>query len=147
MSPAECVGLLGEIKLMTAARPEQAQDLEAQLMLYARKLAEYPADVVRKVLTTQAEHCRWWPTWAELKERLDPLNPRRGAIQDALMKPQPAPSTTPRPVERAVSPEAQAILDAYARKRESEANPAPITEPTPEEMERRRLNLLAMCGE
>jgi hypothetical protein len=143
MSPAECVGLLGEIKLMTAARPEQAQDLEVQLMLYARKLAEYPADVVRKVLTTQAEHCRWWPTWAELKERLDPLNPRRGAIQDALMKPQPAPTPTAPKVERAVTPEAQAILDAYARKRESEATP--IAEPTPEEMERRRLELLAMC--
>lgn len=79
---SECIGMLGELKLLTTCRAEQANDLEAQLMLYSRKLAEYPADVVRKVLETQADFSKWWPTWLELKERLDLYSRQR----ERLMK-------------------------------------------------------------
>lgn len=121
--------------------------MQGQFEAYARRVAEYPADVVREVLESQSGRGIFWPAWAELKERLDTKSSYRRKLLHALENAPPPKAPTPRPVERAVSPEAQAILDAYARKRESEANPAPIEEPSPEEMERRRVELLAMCGE
>ena len=71
MKPSECLGLLGELKLLTVARPDQGFDMAAQLQLYARKLSAYPADIVRKVLTTQDTISKWWPAWADLQDRLE----------------------------------------------------------------------------
>lgn len=84
MSAGEIIDLLIEMKLLTKARPEQAKDQEAQLLLYGKKLAEYPADIVRKVLTTQPNILMWWPSWAELKERLDIFAARRQRLLDAV---------------------------------------------------------------
>lgn len=84
MTPSECIDLLVAMKLLTKARPEQAKDQEAQLVIYGRKLAEYPADVVRKVLTTQPDVLTWWPAWAELKERLDLHSRRRRRLLESL---------------------------------------------------------------
>jgi hypothetical protein len=53
-------------------------------LLYGKKLAEYPADIVRKVLTTQPNILMWWPSWAELKERLDIFAARRQRLLDAV---------------------------------------------------------------
>jgi hypothetical protein len=84
MSAGEIIDLLIELKLLTKARAEQAKDQEAQLLLYGKKLAEYPADIVRRVLTTQPNILMWWPSWAELKERLDLFAVRRQRLLDAL---------------------------------------------------------------
>jgi hypothetical protein len=105
MTPSECLGLLGEMKLSTICRPEQGHDLEAQLALYARKLQEYPADVVRKVLTTQPNQSKWWPAWAELKERLDVFSERRRKLQRAMMTWKSPPSSTAAPSARYRAPE------------------------------------------
>ena len=45
--------------------------MAAQLQLYARKLSAYPADIVRKVLSTQDTISKWWPAWADLQDRLE----------------------------------------------------------------------------
>lgn len=143
MSQNEIVALLTQMKLETKSRAEDGGDVQGQFVAYARRIAEYPADVVREVLGTQSGRGIFWPAWAELKERLDAKSSYRRKLLHALENPPaPVPPTAPK-VERAVTPEAQAILDAYARKRESEATP--IAEPTPKEMERRRLEFLAMC--
>lgn len=86
MTQSECFGLLGELKLTTMSRADQGHDLEAQLKIYARKLQEFPADVVRHVLTSQSSHSKWWPTWAELKDRLDFGLRRRLKLKEALTK-------------------------------------------------------------
>lgn len=142
MSASECIDLLVELKLLTKARPEQARDQEAQLLLYGKKLAEYPADIVRRVLTTQPNILMWWPSWAELKERLDLFSARRRRLLDGLKTPPQAkpPTEVWKPP---VLPEAvQKAVDAQ-RARKAEA--AAMTEPTPEEMEARRQELLAQC--
>ena len=66
----EVVSLLAKIRLMTARRSDDADDQDAQLMLYAEELSYWPADAVKAVLSTQHRHSKWWPTWAELEERL-----------------------------------------------------------------------------
>jgi hypothetical protein len=143
MSQNEIVALLTQMKLETKSRAEDGGDVQGQFVAYARRIAEYPADVVREVLGTQSGRGIFWPAWAELKERLDAKSSYRRKLLHAIENPPaPVPPTAPK-AERAVTPEAQAILDAYARKRESDATP--IAEPTPEEMERRRLEFLAMC--
>ena len=133
-----------ELKLLTKARPEQARDQEAQLLLYGKKLAEYPADIVRRVLSTQPNILMWWPSWAELKERLDLFAARRQRLLDAIKtKPQPKPAVEA--WKPPVLPDAvQKIVD---EKRARKAEGMAMTEPSPEEMERRRVELLAMCGE
>lgn len=149
MSASECIDLLVELKLLTKARPEQAVDQEAQLLLYGKKLAEYPADVVRKVLTTQPNILLWWPAWAELKERLDLYSQRRCRLIEALRNGKSsqtsstsATSSTSPPVDPATLAKARAILEGYkARKRESEN----MVEPTPEEMAKRRQELIDQC--
>lgn len=147
-SASECIGLLGELKLLTVPRTEATENLEAQLMLYAKKLQDYPADVVRRVLTTQPNISKWWPAWSELKERLDLLSFRRRRLLEALKsgKSSQNSSAETKPCVPKADPElmakAEEILSAYrARKAASEA----MTEPTPEEMEKRRAELLEQC--
>lgn len=157
MTPSECIGLLGEMKLLTVPRTEATESLEAQLMLYSRKLQDYPADVVRRVLTTQPNISKWWPAWSELKERLDLFTFRRRKLIEALksgkssrtssVEPKPVPLAempTPRGIEDAVW---QRAKDFVARKYGHKAVQEPLAEPTPEEMEKRRQEILAMCEE
>ena len=88
MTPSECIGLLGELRLLVPPVNMSEQTMEAQIMLYQRKLADYPADVVRRVLSTQANISKFWPAWSELKERLDLFTARRLRLRDALQKQQ-----------------------------------------------------------
>jgi len=94
MTRNECIGLLGELKLLTVPRSEQATDMAAQLSLYARKLAEYPADVTRHVLESQPKMSKWWPTWEELYGRLELHTKRRRRLMEALDRPTPSAPTT-----------------------------------------------------
>ena len=135
MTPNECFGLLGELKLTTASRPDQGDDLEALLKVYQRKLQEYPADVVRAVLTTQADLSKWWPTWAELKERLDTRTNRRRVMLTAL-------TATPR-----TSPNTSSGTPASARYvAPDKPKPEPEPEETEAEFEARKQRLLKELG-
>ena len=84
MSGNECLDLLTELKAMTRPTPGTTDDVEAQLTAYLKRLMQYPADVVRKVLTTQADQSPWWPAWSELKERLEVHTYRRRMMLSAL---------------------------------------------------------------
>ena len=53
MKRSECLGLLGELKLTTASNA--AADVEAQIRIYAQKLENYPADIVRNCLKSQSQ--------------------------------------------------------------------------------------------
>ncbi len=77
MDSSECQKLLAVLKILTTTKAEQADDIKLTIEVYRAQLEKYPADVVRYVLTTQANLSKWWPTWAELAARLDLLSSRR----------------------------------------------------------------------
>lgn len=84
MSGNECLNLLTELKAMTRPTPGTTDDVEVQLTAYLKKLMEWPADVVRKVLTTQSDLSPWWPSWAELKDRLHLYGHKRKLMLEAI---------------------------------------------------------------
>lgn len=149
MTGAECQKALAKLRLMTKVRNESTEDIRLTLMFYEEELRNYPADVVRHVLSTQKNLSPWWPAWSELKERLDLYSARRRRLLEALKNgktSQPSSingtsSTTP-PVDPALMAEARRLLaERDARKREAES----LQEPTPEEMEKRRQELIQQC--
>lgn len=72
--------LLGKLKVMTAARQQQADDIAFQIMVYAEELAEYPADIARHVLSTQYKVSKWWPAWQEIQSRIEHHGRQRMAL-------------------------------------------------------------------
>jgi hypothetical protein len=78
----EALGLLKELKATTRPTPGTTDDLEAVLVAYLKRLKDYPADVIRHVLTTHDSP--WWPAWHELKERLEMHTYRRRMMLEAL---------------------------------------------------------------
>ena len=75
---------LAALRVLTASRAADGDDTDLLFQVYARQLEGYPADVVTHVLVTQANESRWWPTWLELKERLDLHARKRLLRRDAL---------------------------------------------------------------
>ena len=83
--PDQVKRLLGELKLLTVPKSgDMVEEIKAQILIYARKLADYPADAVLTVLRTQPDQSKFWPAWAELKERLDARTWRRRDARKAL---------------------------------------------------------------
>lgn len=62
---------LASLRVLTKAGQASDEDIRLQIQVYARRLAEYPGDVALHVLRTQPDMEKWWPAWAELKDRLD----------------------------------------------------------------------------
>lgn len=123
-------------------------------MFYEEELRNYPADVVRHVLNTQKNINAFWPAWSELKERLDLYSWRRRKLVDALKNgnapKREAPTEKIIPLAEMAAPEGVTAENWERAKRivlsgGKDRNPEPIEEPSPEEMEKRRLELLGMC--
>ncbi len=124
-------------------------------MFYEEELRNYPADVVRHVLNTQKNINAFWPAWSELKERLDLYSWKRRKLVDALKNgtaPKREEATAEKiiPLAEMAAPEGVESetwerAKSIVLSRSKDKKPEPIAEPTPEEMERRRLELLAMC--
>jgi hypothetical protein len=73
---------LSELGLVTAKRNMGDATAELFLVAYTKRLAAYPADIVRT--TIQGWSGKWFPTWGELKDVLDARSAERGAIMTAL---------------------------------------------------------------
>lgn len=75
-------GWLAELSVITARK--QGSDFEEELRLtaYAKRLAEYPADVARHV--TLVHRWRFWPSWAEMAEVCDGLFAQRRLMLRSL---------------------------------------------------------------
>lgn len=71
-------------------------DIKAQYAVYAEKLREYPADIVRATLDDWPNHSQFWPTWCELAKIMDPQVALRRAVLGALEH-----RALPKPDERA----------------------------------------------
>jgi len=80
------IGWLAELSVQVAYRAQTEFNGELTLRVYARNLADYPADVVRDTLREWPGVSKWWPTWHELKERLDRKRQRRRRLEIELMK-------------------------------------------------------------
>lgn len=78
-APRELItAALAKLRVKTVRRADQSSDaaIEAEITVWAEELAEHPADVVISVLADwpddKANGARkWWPAWAELKERIE----------------------------------------------------------------------------
>lgn len=74
--------LLAELWVITAHRSNSDIDIALTVRAYKRRAGEYPADVIRAVV--EGWDSQWWPSWAELKKKLDGRNLRRRQILFAL---------------------------------------------------------------
>jgi len=86
---------VAELSVITAPRKSDGMTMELMLAAYSRRLAEYPADMVREVLILRT--WKFFPTWAELKEALDVMLADRRAMLAACEAsvPRPAPAQDP----------------------------------------------------
>jgi hypothetical protein len=62
---------LAALRSLTKVAQADTDDIKLQMAVYARQLRAYPGDVVLHVLRSQPGMEKFWPSWAELKERLD----------------------------------------------------------------------------
>ena len=74
---------LAILSVKTIPRVESAGRVGLMVATYVAQLRQYPADVVRFVLTGWAG--KWWPAWNELAERMDELTDQRVMIRDRLL--------------------------------------------------------------
>ena len=56
---------------LTAAPRDDDMTSELRLRVYTQKLAEFPGDVVRKVLADWPSQSKWFPVWAELEAAMN----------------------------------------------------------------------------
>ena len=75
---------LSELKALTRTKSEDMDDIRVVLKAYARKLQDYPRDVTLHVLSTQSDLSEWWPTWSDLRERLEIYTSKRRRMLAAL---------------------------------------------------------------
>lgn len=76
--------LLAKLSALVAQRADSDAGAEVQLAAYAERLREYPADIVAEVLRDWPNRSQWWPTWFELRERLEPKLQRRLAMLEDI---------------------------------------------------------------
>lgn len=69
---------------LTQQRAKGIEDVKMLTAIYAEKLSEYPADVVRYVLSEWPVDNTFWPSWHELHARLQPFTIRRRGMLKAL---------------------------------------------------------------
>lgn len=69
---------IAELSVITAKRADDDMSETLRLHAYSRRLADYPADLVKHVLLT--ETWKFFPTWAELHQKLEPLMKKRRAL-------------------------------------------------------------------
>lgn len=103
---AKVYGWLAELSVQVAYRAQTEFNGELTLKVYARNLAEYPADIVRDTLRDWPKQSKWWPTWHELVDTLNRKQQRRRALERELtlrarrqadVEPRPSHPDTPDP--------------------------------------------------
>ncbi len=77
--------MIVELFSLTKRRKEDQLTLNMVVEAYGLRLGQYPADIVREVLTKWPDQSMWWPAWHELKEEIDWRN-KRAKMKAALEK-------------------------------------------------------------
>lgn len=101
---------LAELSVIAPSRADDEMTAMLKLEAYGRRLAEYPADMVKHVLLGKT--WRFFPSWFELEEQLKPLKRERDAMLAACLRTahNPAPTTPPEPPERITAERAAEIM-------------------------------------
>lgn len=84
--PGLAASKLTELRVLTAHRARDGDDIELMAAAYTHRLAQYPPDVVAAACDAWADGDNFWPTWAELKGACDRRMRGRTQIRDALRK-------------------------------------------------------------
>ena len=74
------------LKVKTKSAQSRTDDIRFQMQVYGRELQQYPGDVALHVIQTQGDMETFWPSWAELRERLELYSRRRHERLHALRK-------------------------------------------------------------
>jgi hypothetical protein len=75
---------LYELWLITKKEKMLPEDRDAMLMVYARRLAEYPVEVVAVALGAISLKSTFFPAWAEIQTEIDALTGQRNRLLAAL---------------------------------------------------------------
>ena len=86
LTAAEILDQLKVLRALTTRRAEDVEEMEILLVAYGQRLSEYPADIVRHVLTEQPRKSKWFPAWFELAEELDDWNNERQRLMKEKLK-------------------------------------------------------------
>lgn len=86
---------LTRLRSLTISRAGSDADLKLALAAYTEECAVYPADAVVAVCRSWANTERWWPSWAELRERLERIVAPRRKLSEALRTGYREPETSP----------------------------------------------------
>lgn len=81
---AEIRVALYELWLTTKHEKMNAEDRDAQLAIYCKRLAEHPAEHVRLVLSDLSREAKFFPAWSDIQERLDRIRGPRAALTAGL---------------------------------------------------------------
>ncbi len=77
---------LAKLRMLTKSAGESEQQGAMRAAAYLEMLQQWPADVALHVLATQASQSTFWPSWAELEDRLGFYAQRRKARLGALVR-------------------------------------------------------------
>lgn len=75
---------LTDLAAVTARRPEDTEEADITFQAYLRRLIEYPPDVVLDCCKEAGDQERWFPTWYDLRLRLDRAVAMRRMIRRQL---------------------------------------------------------------
>lgn len=75
---------LFELWLTTKHEKMSPDDRDAMLMLYVKRLADFPRHAAVTVLMTLSQTCKFWPAWSEVQEQLDAILNDRATLIHAL---------------------------------------------------------------
>lgn len=75
---------LTRVRLMTKAKAETVKDQALLVAAFGDELRKYPRDAVEEVFQSWIENQKFFPSWAELKERLDGKLWRRYKLRELL---------------------------------------------------------------
>ena len=78
--PEACQQILARLKVLTRERNLSQEDMVAQIAIFSEELSQYPLDVVRDACRAWARTEKWFPSWAELRERCEERVMKRRAI-------------------------------------------------------------------
>lgn len=101
---------LAELYVIAPSRADDEMTATLKLEAYGRRLAEYPADMVKHVLLSKT--WRFFPSWYELEEQLKPMKRERDGMLAACLRAQhnPAPTNPTDKLERITAERAAEIM-------------------------------------
>lgn len=79
---AETAKTLARLSVVVAMRTPDQADLTMEA--YVEEAREYPPDVLAHVCREWAAAEKWWPAWAELRERLEDAMENRRAFAEEM---------------------------------------------------------------